>query len=105
MPSYTSSCLNGMMPTSRNGSVSARATAHTCSNWRSANMRSEDSAAKLRRLRDTYEPVPDAQPDALLGGELQIDDERRAPPKDEPPPPPTFVPTPWKWIDPKDVSP
>jgi len=34
----------------------------------------EDMAAKLRRLRDTYEPVPDAKPEALAGAELRFDD-------------------------------
>src|SRR5262245_21626383 len=74
MHSFTSACLDGRRPTSRNGSTSTRATAPPCSNWRSANMRSDDNAAKLRRLRDTYEPVPDAKLGALAAAEVRFDD-------------------------------
>jgi hypothetical protein len=57
------------------------------------------------RLAEKYRPIPDAKPDAVIDASVRFD----APsvePKDEPPSPPNpFVPTPWKWVDPKDVSP
>jgi hypothetical protein len=69
-------------------------------------MQSDKNLKSLHtRLTDKYRPVPDAKPDALLGGELQIDDVQPSAKDDPPPPPKSFVPTPWKWIEPRDVSP